>query len=231
MSPVMDWAARRKIASEATGGFTPLEPNTYSFIIKDLPEVTEKDGWPRFKINPSVEAGPRANARVFHTFYTTEKPNGMKMFYDQMAVLGITEDWLDTVTDDRQIAQAMVGKRFTAEVFHEMYQDKLQQRLRKIAAPVGSAPVGPGAPVAAAVAPAAAAGPNPFAAPQAAAPAQQFAAPPVQQQAPVQQFAAPPVQQAAAPVQQAAPAQQFAPPAGSDNPWAATAGAPAPPFQ
>lgn len=228
MSPVMDWAARRKIASEATGGFTPLEPNTYSFIIKDLPEVTEKDGWPRFKINPAVEAGPRANARVFHTFYTTEKPNGMKMFYDQMAVLGITEDWLDTVTDDKQIAQAMVGKRFTAELYHEMYQDKLQQRLRKIAAPVGS-PVGPGAGPAVAAggpAPVAAAGPNPFAAPAVqAAPAQQYAqaAPPVQQQAPAQQYAP-------QPVAQAAPAQQFAPPAG-DNPWATTAGVPAPPFQ
>lgn len=215
MSPVMSWADRRKIAAEAPS-FTPLEQGTYSFIIKEAAEVTEKDGWPRFKINPSVEAGPRANARIFHTFYTTEKPAGMRMFYEQMEILGVSADFIDSVTNDQQIGQALVGKRFTAEVFHEDYNGKLQQRLRKIAPPVGSPSAGPGAATAAA---------GGFAA---APPVQQFA--PMQQavQQPVQQFA--PVQQAVQqPVQQFAPVQQAVAPV--ESPWGNTIAAPpAPPF-
>lgn len=233
MSPVMSWADRRKIASEATSGFTLLEPNTYSFLIKEPAEVTEKDGWPRFKIKAFVEAGPRTNAMVFHSFYTTEKPNGMKMFYDQLGILGLSEDWLDQVTDDHQIGAAFQGKRFTAELFHEDYQGKTNQKLRKISAPVGSPMSGPGA----GPAPAAAAGPNPYAAPavQAGPPAAAYAAPVAQAAPPAAAYAAPVAQAApptaayAAPVAQQDPAAQFSPPA--DSPWATGVQAPpAPPF-
>lgn len=184
MSPAMNWSDRAKIASEATSSFTPLEPATYSFIVKELPKAAEKNGWQNYTINPSVEAGPRANARVFHTFYTTEKPNGMRMFFEQMSVLGLTEEWFaQNNPTDAQICAALQGKRFTAEVYNDEYNGKVYQKLRKFAPPVGpaaaaGAPAGPGLPAAApavAAAPAAPAVVAAPAAPAAAAPANPWA--------------------------------------------------------
>jgi hypothetical protein len=159
MSPAMNWSDRAKIASEATSSFTPLEEGTYSFIIKEPAKPAEKNGWQNYTINPSVEAGPRQNARIFHTFYTTEKPNGMRMFFEQMAVFGLTEEWFaQTNPTDAQICAALQGKRFTAEVYIDRYNDKEYRKLRKFAPPVGVAAAA-GAPGPAAVAPAAPAAP------------------------------------------------------------------------
>lgn len=175
----MNWADRKKIASEATTSFTPLEPGVYSFIIKDVPKAAEKNGWPNYTINPSVEAGPRANARIFHTFYTTEKANGMRMFFEQLAAIGVPEAFFDTNPSDAQICAALHGKRFTAEVYNDTWNDKTYQKLRKFAAAVGpSVAAGPSAgPGIAPAAPAAPAAPVQAAAP--AAPANPWAGGPV----------------------------------------------------
>ena len=145
MSPAMNWADRKKIASEATSTFTPLDPAVYSFIIKELPKAAEKNGFPNYTINPAVESGPRANARVFHTFYTTEKANGMRFFFDSLKAIGIPEEFFDTNPSDAQICAALQGKRFTAEVYNDEYNGKVYQKLRKFAPPVGpSVAAGPG---------------------------------------------------------------------------------------
>jgi hypothetical protein len=173
----MDWAARKKIAAEAPS-FALLDPGVYSFIVKEKPTAKDRNGWPSYTINPSVEAGPRANARVFHTFYTTEKPGGMRFFFESLKALGIPEEFFDSNPSDEQVIAALHGKRFTAEVTHEDYNGKPQQRLGKFAPAVG---------VAAAAGTPAAGGPGV----PAAAPAAQFApAAPVAPAAPAQPVAA-----------------------------------------
>lgn len=147
MSPAMSWADRRKIAEQATDNRVPLDQTVYSFVVRELPKAAEKNGWPNYTINPSVEDGPRKNARVFHTFYTTEKPNGMRMFYENMAVFGLTPEFFDAGPSDEEIIRALHGKRFTAEVYNDEYNGKVYQKLRKFAAPVSpAAAAGPGAP-------------------------------------------------------------------------------------
>jgi hypothetical protein len=213
MSPLKSWSERRKEADAEGAKFAPLQPDRYSFVIVDAAKIEEKDGNARFKINPAVESGPRAKARVFHTFYISDKPAGMRYFFEQMDALGLGQ-LFDGEPSNEQIAQALLGRRFTAEVFNEEWEGKVNQKLKKFAPPVGSAPAaGPGG---GGFAPSA--GPAPVAqtfgqAPIQQAPAAQQFAQPVQQQAaqPVQQFAQQPVQQVA-PVQQAPVAQQYAQP-------------------
>lgn len=214
MSPLKSWSERRKEADAEGAKFAPLQPDTYSFVVPEAAKIEEKDGNPRFKINPAVEAGPRAKARVFHTFYISDKPSGMRFFFEQMDALGLGH-LFDGEPTNEQIAAALQGRRFTAEVYNDEWDGKVYQKLRKFAPPIGSAPAaGPGG---GGFAPSA--GPAPAAqsfgqAPvQQQAPAPQQYAQPVQQQAaqPVQQFAQQPVQQAA-PVQQAQAPQQYAQP-------------------
>lgn len=220
MSPLKSWSERRKEAAEEGAKFAPLEPDTYSFVVPNAATIAIKDGNPQFTINPAVEAGPRAKARVFHTFRVSDNPTGMRFFFQEMEALGLGH-LFDGDPSNEQIAQALAGRRFTAEVYNHTYEDKVYQRLRKFAPAIGSAPAGGG------FAPAAS-GPAPVAQGFGQAPAQQFAPAPVQQQAaPVQQFAQQPVQQAA-PVQQAPAVQQYAQPVqqapvaapvAADSPW------------
>lgn len=212
MSPVTSWADRIKVASEATtGSFEELADGVYSFVVPEKAKVAEKDGWPRYSVFLKVESGPRANSRIWHNFYTTEKPNGMRMFFDQMAVLGLTlENFFSKNPTDDQIAQALVGRRFTAEVYEDDYNGKKSKKLRNFKPAIGSAPaVTPQGPAAGLSGPGAG-----FGAP----PAVQA---PVAPQVPAQGFAAPP----ADPWQQAAQA----PVAPGADPWA-NAGLQAPPL-
>lgn len=245
MSPVRTWSERRKEASEAPSGFKPLEPGLYNFVIKEPAKVrATQAGKTSWSINPTVEDGPRANARIFHDFYDSDKPSGLSYLFDQFSALGL-DSLLDTEPSDEAIAQALQGRRFQAEVFEDDYNGKKRMKLRNLRPAAGPGPQGalggPGAGFAAPLGGPGAAAPAPIQqfAQQPVQPVQQFApqapqyqqpAPqPVQYQQPVQQAAPVQYQQPVAPqVQVQQPVQQEAVPA---NPWATEAAAiPLPPF-
>jgi hypothetical protein len=99
-------------AEEGAKEFTPLDPGQYAFVIKDAAKVgqTSKEN-PKFTINPSVESGPRQNARVFHDFNVSERPYAMKnFFFGDLAILGLDASFFDTNPTEQQIAQALQGQ-------------------------------------------------------------------------------------------------------------------------
>lgn len=213
MSPMRTWSERRKEAASAPKreGFKPLEPARYNFVAKEPAEVgtSPNTGLPSWNLKLTVEDGPRANATMYHTFYDSEKPGGQAFLLEQFSALGL-DALLDTEPSDEQIAQAMLGRRFSAEVYKDTYNGKEKMKLRAFR-PASGAPVvgggGPGGP-----SPAFGGGPGGPSTPQAA-PAQQFQQPvqnaaPTQQQAPQYQQAQP-AQQYQQPVQQAQPEQQY----------------------
>lgn len=141
--PVVSWADRMNSAEEGAKEFELLPPNVYSFVIKDAAKVGETSkGNPKFTINPSVESGERANARVFHDFSVSESAYAMKnFFFGDLAILGLGTEFFNSNPSDQQIAQALQGRRFTAEVFHEDGSNgKTYARLRNFGNPVGPAP-------------------------------------------------------------------------------------------
>jgi hypothetical protein len=135
-------------AEEGAKEFAILDEGMYSFVVKDAAKVgqTSKEN-PKFTINPSVESGPRANARVFHDFIVSDSAYAMKnFFFGDLAILGLNASFFDTNPSEQQIAQALQGRRFVAEVFHEEGNNgKTYARLRNFAAPT-SAPPGAGVP-------------------------------------------------------------------------------------
>jgi hypothetical protein len=203
-------------AKEVSNTFELLEDNTYQFVIKDLPKVsqtsTEKT---RYTINPAVEVGPRANARIFHDFIISpESPKAMAFFFRDMQALGLDAAFFATNPSDETILRALVGRRFTADAYKETYNGKEKNRLRNIRAAVGTAPTGPASPSIAGPAPIAAGGGIPT--PQAA-PAPAVAPAPVAPVGP-QVVAGPPVAAAPPVVEQA--------PVASPSPWASAPPAP-----
>jgi hypothetical protein len=206
--PSLSWKELMNAADEGTKEFELLAPDTYSFVIKDAAKVGQTSkGNPKFTINPSVEAGPRQNARVFHDFSVSESPYAMKnFFFGDLATLGLGPEFFDSNPTPEQIGKALQGRRFVAEVFHEVSTSngKTYARLRNFGPPVGSAPaaagqVGVPAGLPSAPAPVAASVPGP------AAPA----APQVQNAAPAAPVAPASPWETAAPAAPTAPAAPF----------------------
>lgn len=187
MSPLKNWAELMKEASEAPqkSGFTPLEPGIYSFVVKEPATIGKtNNGDDKFTINPSVEAGERANARVFHSFNVITSNPGVlqRYFFDDLAKLGLDASFFNTNPSNEQIAKALQGKRFTAEVFKS---DSGHMNLRNFA-PAGPPPASAQQGVPSPVPTAQAQAPAPQQQPQAAPEAPQAAQEPAQPQPPAQ---------------------------------------------
>lgn len=146
--PAKSWKDLMNAAEEGAKEFAILDEGMYAFVIKDPAKVgqTSKEN-PKFTINPSVESGPRANARVWHDFSVSDSAYAMKtFFFGDLATLGLGASFFDTNPSEQQIAASLQGRRFVAEVFHEKgNNDKTYAKLRNIAAPT-SAPPGAGVP-------------------------------------------------------------------------------------
>ncbi|UDL16792.1 ssDNA binding protein [Arthrobacter phage Atuin] len=141
--PATSWKDLMTQANEGAKEFAPLEPGMYSFVIKDAAKVGQTGkGLPKFSINPSVEVGPRANARIWHDFNVTESAFALKkFFFDDLAAIGLGPAFFETNPSPEQIAAALQGKRFVAEVFAETGNDNVvRARLRGFAPATGAAP-------------------------------------------------------------------------------------------
>lgn len=170
--PAINWKTLMDTTEKEAKEFEILGEGMYAFFIKDAAKVGETSkGNPKFTINPTVESGPRANARVFHDFIVSDSAYAMKnFFFGDLAILGLNATFFETNPDENQIAQALQGRRFTAEVYHEEGNNgKTYARLRNFggatsappaagvpgglpaaSAPIASAPAAPVAQVAAA---------------------------------------------------------------------------------
>jgi hypothetical protein len=130
-------------AEEGAKEFAILDPGMYTFVIKEPAKIgqTSKEN-PKWTINPSVESGPRANARVFHDFIVSDSAYAMKtFFFGDLAVLGLDASFFDQNPSEQQIAQALQGRRFVAEVYHEEGNNgKTYARLRNFAPPTSAPP-------------------------------------------------------------------------------------------
>jgi hypothetical protein len=130
-------------ANEGAKEFAPLEPNMYNFVIKDPAKIGQTGkGLPKFSINPSVESGPRANARIWHDFNVTESAFALKkFFFDDLAALGLGPSFFETNPSPEAIAAALQGRRFVAEAFEETGNDNVKRiKLRGFAPATGAAP-------------------------------------------------------------------------------------------
>ena len=204
--PTKRWSDKLKEAEKAPS-FKELDEDTYSFVINDAGKVGEYNSVEQISINPAVESGPRSGSRLFHNFnFPDDNPQVLRIVFEQFQALGLGEEFFQSEPSMEQVAQALKGRRFVAEVVHTTSKNdpsKKYVNLRnfKPAVSPSAVPAGPGGPGAGP----APAGPG-MAQPQAPQAPQQF------QQAPAQD-AGPWAQQPQAPQVPQAPQQFQQPPA------------------
>lgn len=144
--PLKSWSEMMKDAETNVTGFQPLEPASYDFVIEKAAEVGEtQKGYPKFTVRAVVESGPRKNAVQTHHFNASESAYAMKeFFFKPLYAIGISPSFLATDPTNEQIAEAFVGKRFSARV--EKQKDSDYMQMVDFAPASGVAPAGPGVP-------------------------------------------------------------------------------------
>jgi hypothetical protein len=215
----IEWAKLFKDAAEGPK-FDVLPNGDYPLEVKKVDVKPTAKGETMFAMQCAVLNGPHAKRIIFHnlTVPGASAENGQARaayFINDLKTIGLTQQFIDAQPQADQIAQALLGKTFIAQLDQREYPPNSGtmrnnvKRMKK--APAGLAAPGAAAPIPAPAPPAPAQGYAPPAPQAAPAPPQPVAQPQAAQPPqPVQQQYAQPAPQAA-PVPQPVPVQQAAP--------------------
>lgn len=189
--PSKSWTELLTEAGDA-GNYDPLPDGDYDFIVGESKAQQASTGKQMYVITARVETGPYANKPVFHNFVLSpDNPNALGFFFRNMGVFGLSREFFASNPSDFQVAEALKGRRFRAQIGTRKWQGQDRNEIKAFFPPAGQ---GVGAPTAPPQAPGFSAAP-PAVAPAPPAPAPAPAAPP-------------PVQQSFAPAPPAAPVGQ-----------------------
>lgn len=215
MAETIEWSQLAEQAGDVATSFDALPAGVYSLEVVDATYKETSTGKKAWNIQTKVlDEGQYKNRRLFdYVVLTTDNAQALGFFFQKMSVMGLPKTFFATGPGDDQIAQALIGRKFTAKIGIRKYKGEDQNEFKNYLKPlaVEQPPVGayappapaapaPAAPVAYAPAPAPAA-PAPATAP---APAPVAAAAPPAPAAPILDPAA--VAAAQAPATPAAPA-------------------------
>lgn len=246
--PLQSWGSLLDEAGDVT--FDVLPDADYNVKVEKANPKMAGSGNLMFELTLVVTSGPYAKRKLWtNVVVAPGNQVALNIFFRKMHAMGIAKEFFGANPSDSQVAEAMVGREFRAQVGNKMYQGEKRNEVKGFAPVSATAAAGspavppppsiptpstPGVPVTAGagVAPA----PAPPAPAAAAAPPAPAPVPESAPAAPIQP-ATPPVPDTPAPVAEAAPVApplppapptEAAPAAAPQEPQGATP--PAPPF-
>lgn len=111
------WSELRKTTSV---GFETYPTGTYNFFVKKATAGrTKKGDKDQMNLNTVIVDGAYAGKPVFvQLTVSDDNPVAMSILFQNLAVLGVGEEFLAASPTTMQIAAALVGQYFTAELNH-----------------------------------------------------------------------------------------------------------------
>ncbi len=176
MSPSRSWQDLLDDAGDHKGGFEVLPEGDYDMAVKEATATLAKSSGARmWVLKAEVQGGPHDKRLVWHNLVLTEaNPAALGFFFRHMNCLGLTKDYFAQNPSDHHVAEALVGRRFRAQLAVTKYQGQDKNEIKQFFPPAGA---GVGAPPQVTAPPVPAQAPPPPAPP--APPAPSFAAPAV----------------------------------------------------
>jgi len=172
-----NWADLIKDAGDA-GNYDPLPDGDYDLVVVEATATTSQSGKTMFKVKAQVEGGAHNKRLVWDNLVVSpDSPAALGILFKKFHAMGIGRGYFDSNPTNAQIEQAILGRRFRAQIGSRLYNGAKKNEIKNyypsaqtIAAMNGetAAPVTASAPAPApAPAPAAAPAPAPAAAPAA----------------------------------------------------------------
>lgn len=165
-----------QLAKDA-GDIQPVPVGKYLAIITQAELKTAGSGNEYWKATFKIQDGPQAGRTLYNNFVLVEgNPNALRAFFINMQNLGITQDQLVSLGQDKNaLTPLLVGRQALLTVTHREYQGQMRDNVERVerhpAGPIGNLQGGYATTPGAAPIPSAAAAPIPAAAPAPAAPA------------------------------------------------------------
>lgn len=183
MAETIVWSQLAEQAGDVATSFEALPSGVYTLEVVDSTFKETSTGKKAWNIQTKVlDEGQYKNRRLFdYVVLTTDNAQALGFFFQKMSVMGLPKSYFSSNPSDDQIAQALIGRKFTAKIGIRKYkgedQNEFKNYLKPLAVeqpPVGAyAPPAPAAPAA----PPAPAAPAAYAPPAPAAPAAPAAPP------------------------------------------------------
>lgn len=107
----------------------------FTVTIVDATPAQTSTGKDQIKCKMKVESGPYAGRVVFNNFVISpESPNAMRMFFQHLGVLGLDEEFFNSLpgdnTDNQLIANALKNRRAIVTMGSEKYQGQDRERVK-----------------------------------------------------------------------------------------------------
>lgn len=112
---------------------------TFIAAIVSAEAKTNSKGNPMWKCKWQIQVGTYAGRPIYQNFnLTPESPAALKMFFGQMAVLGLGADFFDREPSEEDVAKALEGRVAEIEVGKRSWNGADQEEIKQIKpAPMG----------------------------------------------------------------------------------------------
>jgi hypothetical protein len=116
--PTQNWQDLIAAAEKEDKKFQPVPAQDYNVVVVKSEPRTSSTGKQGYNIQTKiVDEGPSKGRVVFDTMWISpESPIALRIFFNQMKVLGLDTQYFASNPSPDQIAGALVGKVFRAEV-------------------------------------------------------------------------------------------------------------------
>jgi hypothetical protein len=120
--PIKNWSALLDEAGD-TGSFEVLPAGDYDLRVAKAEATQSGNGKLMFKLTNEVTAGPHKGRRVWSNLVlTVDNPTALGIFFRQMAAIGISKSYFEGDPSDAQVADALTGREFRAQVAVKQWQ-------------------------------------------------------------------------------------------------------------
>jgi hypothetical protein len=139
----IDWKALQKEATDAV-----LPDGDYNVMVTEAECTKTSNGKPMYKVKMRVIDGPKKDRPIWSNFtLSAESPVALRIFFQQMAQLGLTADYFAANPHPDQVARDLVNRMATVTLGATEWQGAMRNQVTAVKAYSGTGPPPPGATV------------------------------------------------------------------------------------
>lgn len=141
--PDIDWKALQKEATDAV-----LPDGEYNVMVVEAEMTRTANDKPMIKTKFRVIDGPKKDRPVWTNFtISAESPIALRIFFQQMAALGLSADYFAAGPAPDQVARDLVNRMATVTLGAREFQGAMRNQVESLKAYSGTGPPPPGATV------------------------------------------------------------------------------------
>lgn len=136
----INWGELMKQSGAAS---EPLPIGKYSVIVTDCIAGQSSTQKLMYKLKLAVEGGPYNGRTLYNNItLTTDNPNALRMFFQNMKSLGLTDEFFAQNPSPSVVADVIRGQRCVVTVEHRMYNGNMTENVKAMSAPIAGINVG-----------------------------------------------------------------------------------------